>query len=113
MAEIYDMALYHQQLREAEEAEEGINAALVELGRDAEQISPGWWVLQTFPELAGRTVPRAWLDGDRDDVRALIVSLYDRTHRARKADLQDAAFMDDLRQRLGKGPRPLGPAASA
>ena len=113
MAEIYDMALYHQQLREAEEAEEGINALLVELDRDPEQISPGWWVLQTFPELAGRTVPRAWLDGDREDVRALIVALYERTHRAREADLQDAAFMDDLRRRLDKRPNPLGPAASA
>ena len=113
MAEIYDMALYHQQVREAEEAEGGINAVLVELGRDAEQISPGWWALQTFPELAGRTVPRAWLDGDREDVRALIVTLCDRTHRAREYDLQDAAFMDDVRRRLSRGPKPLGPAASA
>ena len=100
MGEVVELPLaYLKAIEEANEAAGGITRLLVDLGHKPEPIT-GWWAFQGFEQLGGRTPARAWLDGMRDEVRQLIVSLYDRTSKGQESALQDNDFVDGLRARL-------------
>ncbi len=59
----------------------GLNEMLKELGYPPSAIS-GWWNTVPLAELGGRTATQAWVQGDQDAVRDLIVNLREQSMKA-------------------------------
>jgi hypothetical protein len=76
-----------------------INELLAELGHQREDIA-GWWNFVVFPELGGRTIARAWLDGDHQKVRHLVVHLYEQSEESARRIAADPERTSDLRRRI-------------
>jgi hypothetical protein len=70
----------------------GINQILVELGHLPEAIDE-WWNTTTYQALGGRTPTQAWLEGDREEVRDLIESMFEATYDARDRLMQSPDFV--------------------
>jgi hypothetical protein len=114
VGDVFELPLaYLRAVEEANEAADGLTRLLVELGHEPEPIT-GWWAFQSFEELDDRTPSRAWLDGMHEEVRRLVVALYERTTEAQQSAVRDEAFVETIRVRLAELRRSeLGPAESA
>lgn len=81
----------------------GINAVFETMGYPAEPLPLAiWWTMPQVEELGGRTVARAWLDGDHDSVRRHIEELVERSRQAAKRLAADPERMAALRERINR-----------
>lgn len=80
-------------------------AALYHLLGEIGLTKPGeyrWFNASTHPELGGRTPTGAWLAGDHEGVKSLVLSWYEATTRARRRVVEDPEMMAFLRRRLAE-----------
>jgi hypothetical protein len=80
---------------------DGINDILVQLGRQPEDIN-GWWNHTRFAQLGDATLTQAWLRGDREAVRQLVVSLHQRSVDGARRALADPATAQMIREQVAK-----------
>jgi len=86
---------------QAREVDVGINQMLEEMGHRPEPIT-GWWSSVRFPELGDVTIVEAWLHGDHEGVRRLVVLLHARSQASAERIARDPEFMAFLRDRMAR-----------
>ena len=77
---------------------EGINQVLKELGRPEEVIS-GWWNMAAIPELGGLTPVHAWLSGQQEAVRQMVISMHNETLAAAERARTDPEIIELMQRR--------------
>ena len=78
-----------------------INDLLIQIGLSSTEQTR-WWNHARHDELGGRTPTRAWLEGDRASVEALVRRWYEASERGAERAADDAAFVTHLRNEIAR-----------
>lgn len=91
-------------------------AALYHLLGEIGLTKPGeyrWFNSSTHPELGGRTPTEAWLAGNHEGVKSLVLSWSEATTRARHRVVEDPERMAFMRRRLAELDKRYAPPGRA
>jgi hypothetical protein len=78
-----------------------LNHLLGEIGLTTNEQTT-WWNLVAQPDLGNRTATRAWLDGETEQVRALVERWYEKSKLAAERASNSPDFLALLRQKLSE-----------